>query len=176
MKREQMISMLKHTLVRAQSRMKHLADKHRSEREFAVGDWVWLKLQPYRQTSVQYKGNQKLAHKYSGPFQIKAKIGAVAYKLQLPDTAQIHDIFHVSLLKKFVGVLPLTVHIPSWLQGKSTDCVLQPKAILGRRTVKFQNAAQVQYLVQWDGFEEYEATWESAVEFEAKFPDFDVDS
>ncbi|XP_074300863.1 uncharacterized protein LOC141632197 [Silene latifolia] len=119
-----------------------MADKHRSEREFQIGDWVWLSLQPYRQTSVQQKTNQKLAHKYSGPFHVEAKIGNVAYKLKLPSTAQIHNVFHVSQLKKFVGTLPMAIHIPTWLQGQPTDHVLQPAAILERRTVKSQNKAQ----------------------------------
>ncbi|KAK9725011.1 hypothetical protein RND81_05G115500 [Saponaria officinalis] len=170
-----MISDLKHHLSKAQDRMKRLADEHRSEREFGVGDWVWLKLQPYRQLSVQQRSNQKLHHKYSGPFQVKARIGPVAYKLALPNHAQIHDIFHVSQLKKFVGTLPVAIHIPSWLQGRSSEQRLLPAAIVGRRTVKHQNAAQVQYLVQWEGFDESEATWEPALEFEAKYPDFQVE-
>ncbi|KAK9670007.1 hypothetical protein RND81_13G170200 [Saponaria officinalis] len=167
-----MISDLKQNLMRAQTRMKQIADGHRSEREFAVRDWVWLKLQPYRQSSVQQKTNQKLSHKYFGPFQVKARIGAVAYKLALPNDAQIHDTFHVSQLKKFVGTLPVAIHIPVWLQGRSSEEQLKPRAILGRRTVRHQNAAQIQYLVQWEGFDEYEATWEPALVFEDKYPGF----
>jgi len=49
---------------RAQKRMKSQADKHRSEREFAVGDWVYLKLQPYVQSSLAPRANQKLAFKF----------------------------------------------------------------------------------------------------------------
>ncbi|KAK9715881.1 hypothetical protein RND81_06G196500 [Saponaria officinalis] len=173
-KREQMIMDLKKNPSKAQHKMKRLADEHRSEREFAVGDWVWLKLQPYRQVSVQQRSNQKLNHKYSGPFQVKAKIGSVAYKLELPCHAQIHDTFHLSQLKRFVGTLPMAVHIPTWLHGQSSDQRLQPLAILDRRTVKHQNAAQVQYLVQWEGFAEFEATWEPAVVFEEQYPYFPI--
>ena len=60
-RREAMIQMLKFFLLRAQHRMKVQADKHRSEREFDVGNWVWLKFQPYRQHSLQFRANQKLA-------------------------------------------------------------------------------------------------------------------
>ncbi|KAK9673420.1 hypothetical protein RND81_12G166600 [Saponaria officinalis] len=170
-----MISTLRHNLSKAQARMKQLADEHISEREFVVGDWVWLKLQPYRQHTVQHRQNQKLSHKYSGPFQVKAKIVAVAYKLALPSQAQIHDVVHVSQLKKFVGTLPVAIHIPPWLQGHSTDQRLKHVAILARRTVKHQNAAQVQYLVQWEDFDESEATWEPAIAFEERYPNFPVD-
>lgn len=46
--RTSILRMLKENLQQAQNRMKHYADKLRSEREFAVGDWVYLRLQPYK--------------------------------------------------------------------------------------------------------------------------------
>lgn len=109
-----MINTLKHHLTRAQTRMKSQADKHKSDRAFQVGDWVWLKLQAYMQQTLQHRSNQKLAPKNYGPFQILAKIGKVAYKLCLPEDAQIHDSFHVSQLKRFYGTLPTAAHIPPW--------------------------------------------------------------
>ncbi|KAI3516689.1 hypothetical protein L1887_15648 [Cichorium endivia] len=169
-KREMMINSLKQHLTKAQVRMKQQADKHRSERTFNIGDWVWLKLQPYRQQSVHLRANQKLSKKYYGPFQISAIIGTVAYKIKLPTESKIHDVFHVSQLKKFVGKLPIAAHIPPWFQNNNVENKVQPAAILGKRTVKFQNALQMQYLVQWSGFPECEATWESIDFLEAQYP------
>lgn len=175
LRREAMIELLQFHLLRAQHRMKMLADKHRSERTFAVGDWVWLKLQPYRQGSVQRRENEKLSHKFFGPFQEQNTIGKVAYKLKLPDEAKIHPTFHVSQLKPFRGILPTKPHIPSALLGEDAGSVLKPTAVLERRMVKKHNRAVVKYLMLWEGQPESEATWEEADTMEEKYPAFFAD-
>lgn len=68
--------------------MKHYADEGRSEREFAVGDWVFLRLQPYKQTTIALQRNMKLAPRFYGPYQVLERIGPVAYRLQLPAGAK----------------------------------------------------------------------------------------
>jgi hypothetical protein len=81
--RNLMNELLKRHLLRAQSRMKKQADKNRSERSFQVGDFLYLKLQPYVQTSVSDRSNHMLSFKFFGPYEVLEKIGSVAYRLKI---------------------------------------------------------------------------------------------
>jgi hypothetical protein len=83
--------------------MKLQADKRRSERQFEVGNWVYLRLQPYCQKSLTLCYNLKLSPRFLGPFQILIRVGLMAYKLALPPKACLHPVFHVSCLKKKLG-------------------------------------------------------------------------
>lgn len=133
--REQMQSLIRDHLLRAQARMKFQADKHRSERSFAVGDWVYLKLQPFVRQSVVTRANRKLAFRFYGPFQILARVGEVAYKLALPATSLIHPVIHVSQLKK---ALAPSESVQSSLPVFQIDYNKQPvpSQILDRRFVR----------------------------------------
>lgn len=64
-----------------------------------MGDLVFLKLQPYVQSSLAPHSNMNLVFKYFGPYKVLARVGLVAYKLDLPTTSSIHPVFHVSQLK-----------------------------------------------------------------------------
>jgi hypothetical protein len=90
--------LIQQQLLRAQQCMKSQADKKRSEKEFQVGDMVYLKLQPHIQSLVAFCSNQKLSFRFYGPFKILDRVGVVAYKLELPALAQIHPVVHVSQL------------------------------------------------------------------------------
>lgn len=65
-----LLNLLKQNLIAAQARMKAQADQHRSDKSFQEGDWVYFRLQPYRQLSLRAKGFIKLSPRYFGPFQI----------------------------------------------------------------------------------------------------------
>jgi hypothetical protein len=94
---------LKDHLQRAQNQQKVQADRHRVERTFEVGDLVYLRLQPYRQASIKRSGAENLQPRFFGPYRINRKVGVVAYELDLPQGNKIHNVFHVSCLKRAIG-------------------------------------------------------------------------
>jgi hypothetical protein len=69
--------------LKAQERMNKNEDKHRVERRFSSGDWVYIKIQTYRQIIIGGVRNQKLSPKFYGPFEVIKYVGHVTYKLNL---------------------------------------------------------------------------------------------
>jgi hypothetical protein len=173
--RQRLVKELKEQLLKAQSRMKKYADLNRTERHFGVGDWVYLKLQPYRQISSKGKmENQKLSSKFYGPFEVLSKIGAVAYRLNLPPGSLIHPVFHVSQLKKRVGPsIPIQTKLP--LVGPEGKLRIAPLAILKRRVTKKNNQPFVEVLVQWSNLPVEEASLEDYYALRDQFPDVSLE-
>jgi hypothetical protein len=130
---QQVLQILKDNLTMAHNRMKQQADQHRSERSFEVGDWVFLRLQPYKQMSLkQAKKDNKLSPKYYGPYKVLQKIGTMAYKLELPTSSRVHPVFHVSCLKKVIGdKIPVQTIFPKL--DEEGKIILEPEAITDTR-------------------------------------------
>ncbi|KAG6518817.1 hypothetical protein ZIOFF_022298 [Zingiber officinale] len=169
--RDQILQLLKNNLCDAQARIKQLADMHRSEREFAIGDWVFLKLQPYKQVSIRRSNSMKLSPKFYGPYKVMERIGPIAYRLELPRDSKIHPVFHVSCLKKKLGdKFTPQQHLPE--VNSDGEVKFQPYAILERRLVKKNNQATVELLIQWDNLSIDDATWELYDTIQEKFPEF----
>jgi hypothetical protein len=86
--------------------MKQQYDAGHRDVFFEVGEWVWLKLHQRQAVAITEKTAGKLAPKFYGPFQVKERIGDLSYRLELSPRSQIHNVFHVLFLKKFVGTPP----------------------------------------------------------------------
>jgi hypothetical protein len=167
--RELHLQALKDHLATAQNKMKVQADKKRTCLEFAVGEQVLLKLQPYVQSSVANRPYPKLAFKYYGPYEVLEKIGKVAYKLKLPEGSLIHPVFHISQLKAFTpAYTPVFSELP--MVSDITASTTEPEAILGRRLVKKGNHAIPQIKVKWSNLPETAATWEDYNVLKHRFP------
>jgi hypothetical protein len=130
---QQVLQILKDNLTMAQNCMKQEEDQHRSERSFEVGDWFFLRLQPYKQMSLkQAKKDNKLSPKYYGPYKVLQKIGTMAYKLELPTSSRVHSVFHVSCLKKVIGD-KISVQTISPELDEEGKIILEPEAITNTR-------------------------------------------
>jgi len=146
--------------------MKKYADQHRSERHFKVNDWVFVKLQPYIQSSLSQRANQKLAFKFFGPYRVVARVGTMAYQLELPASSSVHPVFHVSQLKKSVGA-----HHTVTAQLPSADVIWSiPERILQVRSVFKGTRSISQGLIKWSHLPVSLATWEDLEHLRQQFP------
>ena len=86
----------------ARSRQKSYAERRRRDLEFQIGNFVFLKVSPY--SGVKRFGKKgKLSPRFVEPFEILERIGMVAYRIALPsELSSIHDVFHVSMLRKYI--------------------------------------------------------------------------
>jgi hypothetical protein len=169
---EEKVQKIIHNLKKAQVRQKSYVDKRRQPLYFLVGDYVYLKVSPMKGVS-RFGIKGKLAPRYIGPFPVLEQYGPVAYRLQLPETlSAVHNVFHVSQLKKCLRVLDRTVDVtdvalePDLTYSEYPTRVLDQKDIITRRkTLKF-------YKIQWNHHSEDEATWETQDFLENNFPGF----
>ena len=166
--RDILTKLIQQHLLRAQQRMKAQADAHGSEREFTVGDMVYLKLQPHIQSSVASCSNNKLSFKYYGPFKVLQRVGSVAYKLDLPDTAQIHPVIHVSQLKRPISSEKLVSTDLSCVCVDPSHTPL-PITILQEAFHQQGNSAVRRLFVQWDSPLAL-CTWKDELDLRRRFP------
>ncbi|GKB52826.1 putative reverse transcriptase domain-containing protein [Tanacetum coccineum] len=115
------IVLIKQRMQAAQDRQKSYADRKQKPMEFEVGDRVILKVSPWKGV-VRFGKRGKLNLRYVGPFRVLAKVGKVAYRLELPqELSRVHHTFRVSNLKKCYADKPLVMS----LEGIHVDDKLQ---------------------------------------------------
>lgn len=96
---------------------------------------------------MAHRASNKLSAKFFGPFLVLARIGAVAYKLQLPEDSKIHPVFHISQLRKHVGARPVQSTLPE--VDEVGMIAGEPVTVLDRKLGKLGNRAAVYVLIQW---------------------------
>nr|GEU58580.1 hypothetical protein [Tanacetum cinerariifolium] len=175
--RDSLLKHLRKNLLNAQDHMKENANRHRRDLEFKKGEFVLVKLQPYRQVSVANRLSVKLNPRYYGPYEVLARVGPIAYKIKLPPSSLVHVVFHVSFLRRFIGPLPAAVselkEVPEPLEIPSDP---QPKKILEERVItKGKYRPKTEVLIKWIGQPLGEATWENKWRFFKTYLAFHVE-
>ena len=99
------------------------------------------------------------------------KVGAIAYKLQLPPKSRIHPDFHVSQLKK---KLEETVQVQHQAPSELVEQILEPELILERRMVNMKGKATIEVLVKWKQLPLELAIWKKYWALAKRFPGFDL--
>lgn len=157
--RDAQLDELKMQLLCAQQKMKVATDKRRRDEQFAIGNKVFVKLQPYRQRSLAARRNEKLSPRYYGPFEIAARIGEVAHKLGLPADSQVHPVFHMSQLRRAHGVTNSSPLLPQQL-NEDIELIVEPEELLGVRNNRPTGLGEIEVLLKWKALLLFEATWE----------------
>ena len=100
-KMEQEVVKIRRNMKEAQDKQKSYPDKHRVNREFNIGNHVYLRVRE-KKSSMKLGSCAKLSPRYCGSFEVLEIIGPIAYRLALPASTRAHNVFHVSLLNKYV--------------------------------------------------------------------------
>jgi hypothetical protein len=145
-------------MLSAQQRQKSYADRKRRELEFSVGDQVMLST---KHLKLKTPGCRKLMPLWAGPYSVSQKIGAVAYRLQLPPELTIHPVFHVSLLKPFYPDSEGRTSKPPPPIETSDGLFHIVRAVLNHREIKSGSKLvkgrgrvptyRTEYLIDWEG-------------------------
>jgi hypothetical protein len=168
---ERQVHIIRENLRVAQSRQKSYADGKRRDVSFEEEDYVYLKVSRIRGLR-RFKVKGKLSPRYIGPFRILQRVGEVAYRLDLLEHfADVHDVFHISQLKR--GLKPHDKE-PLPMDGldvkEDLTIIEQPIRILDRLTRVTRNQTFTMCKVQWSNHAEDEATWEREEELKAEYP------
>ncbi|GJS20317.1 reverse transcriptase domain-containing protein [Tanacetum coccineum] len=164
------ISQIKDRLKAVRDHQKSYADKRRKPLKFSVGDYVLLKVSPWKGV-VRFGKKGKLTPKFVGPFEIIEKVGPVAYRLDLPEELNgVHDTFHVSNLNKCLDDLTLQVPLDEIQVDAKLNFVEEPLEILEREFKKLKRSRIAIVKVRWNSKRGPEFMWEREDQMKLKYP------
>ena len=167
--REAFLADVRYRLEQAQAAQKLQYDKHHRQVVYQVDDWALLRLRQRAPASLPQATTGKLKARFLGPYRVVEIINDVAVRLALPAQARIHDVFHVSTLKKFVGTPPTAPPpLPDIHHGAVIPVPARVEQVRLARGVR-------QVLVHWQGEPSSSATWEDLDDFREKYPAFQLE-
>jgi hypothetical protein len=168
---EEKVRVIKKNLEAAQDRQKSYHDKRRKPLQFKVGDHVYLKVSPTKGVK-RFGLKGKLAPRYIGPYEIKETCGPVAYQLKLPPRMlAVHDVFHVSQLRKCVRLPTEVLPKPELETEPDLSYQEHPIKVLDQKERSTRARSIKVYKVQWSHHLVEEATWETVDFLRSRFPD-----
>ena len=164
------IQIVRDRLKIVRDRYKSYADKCRRDLQFKVGDRVFLKVSPWKGV-LRFGRRGKLRPRYIGPYEIIARVGSIAYRLDLPpELSMVHNVFHVSMLRKYI---PDSSHVlrdqPVELKDNLTYKD-QPMQIVDRREQILWNKVILLVKVLWGNHGIKEATWKPEAQMCRQYP------
>ncbi|GKB36802.1 putative reverse transcriptase domain-containing protein [Tanacetum coccineum] len=164
------IVLIKQRIQAAQDRQKSYADLKRKPMEFEVRDRVMLKVSPWKGV-VRFGKRGKLNSRYVRPFKVLAKVGKVAYRLELPqELSRVHHTFHVSNLKKCYADEPLAMPLEGIHVDDKLQFVEEPVEIMEREIKRLKRSRIPLVKVCWNSRRGPEFTWEREDSFKQKYP------
>ncbi|KAK8659638.1 hypothetical protein V6N13_029835 [Hibiscus sabdariffa] len=164
------VKLISERLKAASNRQKSYVDLKRREIEYAVGDRVFLKVSPWKKV-MRFGRKGKLSPRYIGPYEIVERVGPVAYRLLLPpELERIHDVFHVSMLRKYRSdsshVMPveeIELNPDLSYDEEPIEFLASDSKVLRGRTIELVK-------VKWRHRGVEEATWERKDDMMEQFP------
>ncbi|GJY85046.1 putative reverse transcriptase domain-containing protein [Tanacetum coccineum] len=164
------IVQIKNRLLAARSRQKSYADRRLKSLEFEVGDMVLLKVSPWK-GAVRFGKRRKLSPRYIGPFKVLARIGPVAYTLELPEELKgIHSTFHVSNLKKCLAEGEVVVPLEEIQLDDKLHMIEEPVEIVDKEVKRLKQSRIPIVKVRWNSQRGPEFTWEREDQIKKKYP------
>ncbi|KAA0048435.1 pol protein [Cucumis melo var. makuwa] len=155
----------------AQSRQKSYADVRRKDLEFNVGNKVFLKVAPMKGV-LRFERRGKLSPHFVGPFEILERIDLVAYRLALPPSlSAVHDVFHVSMLRKYVPDPSHVVDYEPLEIDENLSYTEQLVEVFAREVKMLRNRKIPLVKVLWRNHRVEEATWEREDDMRARYPE-----
>ena len=164
------VDKIRQRLKTAQSRQKSYADRRRRDLEFEIGDYVFLRVSPMKGV-LRFGKKGKLSPRYIGPFEILDRVGDKAYRLLLPlSLAGVHNVFHVSMLRKCIGEPSQIVEtdIPNLTPDLTYE--ERPVQILDSQVKQLKHKEIRLVKVMWENHDREEMNWELEDEMREKYP------
>ena len=139
-----------------------------------LNDMVFVKVSPTKSV-FRFGKKGKLSPRYVGPFRILERIGGAAYRIELPQQyAQIHNVFHVSMLRKYIPDPSHVIRYEDVEVQEDLTVAERPVEIVDRRDQVLRTKTIPLVKVRWQHHGIEECTWEPEASMREKYPDLFV--